>query len=97
MSKQIGIVGSINIDFITTTESMPRVGETVVGRSFHWFFGGKGANVAVAASRLGGDCVMFGAVGSDEWGVKLKENLKINNVCVNNVVTRECASLIPRQ
>ncbi|MDQ0737010.1 ribokinase [Arthrobacter agilis] len=63
----IVVVGSINADLVVTLERHPGPGETVLGRSMTVLPGGKGANQAVAAARLGGDVLMVGAVGTDAY------------------------------
>jgi len=65
-APRLTVVGSINLDLVAQAERLPRVGETVSGASFSRVPGGKGANQAVAAARLGADVRMVGAVGSDE-------------------------------
>ncbi|GAB7360603.1 hypothetical protein MBLNU230_g0483t1 [Neophaeotheca triangularis] len=64
----IAVLGSLNIDFITLTPRMPTGGETLTASSFSTGFGGKGANQAVAAARLGGRVQMIGQVGADTFG-----------------------------
>ena len=66
--KNIYIVGSINTDLVITTPYMPKAGETLTGSGFFVARGGKGANQAVAAARLGGTVVMCGLVGDDDFG-----------------------------
>ncbi|MGX7245031.1 ribokinase [Enterococcus quebecensis] len=78
--KKAAVIGSISTDFVVTTEVIPNQGETVVGESFQTFFGGKGANQAIALSRSGIDVFMLGAVGEDSFGIELLENLKTNAV-----------------
>ncbi len=74
--KKVGVFGSINTDFVATTEkALPREGETVSGESFSTQYGGKGANKAVALARLGANVVMFGAVGDDEFSKRCTFNL----------------------
>ena len=67
----IGVVGSINMDLVVQAPRIPHPGETLMGGELRYNPGGKGANQAVAAARLGGDVTMFGAVGADENGVRL--------------------------
>ncbi|RPA57768.1 ribokinase [Aerococcus agrisoli] len=81
----IGVIGSISTDFVVTTNRVPNQGETVYGQAFETTFGGKGANQAVAAARLGGDVKMFGCVGSDQFGVETKQNLLDNGVNIDAV------------
>ena len=65
MPPELTVVGSINLDLVARVETLPRAGETVVGGSFARYPGGKGANQAVAAARLGALVRMVGAVGED--------------------------------
>lgn len=89
--KKIMVIGSISTDFNVQTDRRPKVGETVKGQSFSTSFGGKGANQAVAAARLGANVHMVGTVGSDEFGHLLIDNLEANGISttlveqVNNV------------
>ncbi|WP_225744542.1 ribokinase [Marinilactibacillus sp. Marseille-P9653] len=84
MSKLL-VVGSISTDFVVETKREPKVGGTIFGETFETHFGGKGANQAVAAARLGAEVEMFGAVGSDVFGERLLDNLKKNAVGSNHV------------
>jgi len=61
------VFGSINLDLVTRVDRFPKVGETVVGRSFATYPGGKGANQALAAARAGAAVRLFGAVGDDAF------------------------------
>lgn len=63
----ITVIGSLNMDLVTVTKRVPEQGETVLGEKFHLIPGGKGANQAVAAARLGAEVHMIGAVGSDNY------------------------------
>ena len=76
----IVVFGSSNMDMITYTENMPKVGETIRGKDFKLGFGGKGANQCVAAGRLGGKVVMVSRVGDDNFGRDTVENYKKNGV-----------------
>ncbi|MFD8985554.1 ribokinase [Streptomyces sp. NPDC059564] len=71
----IAVLGSTNMDLVAYVSRAPRLGETVTGREFRTVPGGKGANQAVAAARLGGEVVMIGAVGADGFGARLRSAL----------------------
>ena len=81
MGSPIAVFGSINMDLVIYSQTKPMEGETIFGNSFETFQGGKGANQAVAISKLGGDVAFIGKVGNDIFGQQLKENLI--NVGVN--------------
>lgn len=83
--KKVGVLGSISTDFVAATNVLPKESETIVGKSFSTQFGGKGANKAVALSRLGKQVVMFGAVGDDEFSRRALANLKEERVDVKHV------------
>ncbi|WP_328809547.1 PfkB family carbohydrate kinase [Rhodococcus sp. NBC_00294] len=72
---RITIVGSINMDLVARTPTLPAPGETVLGSAFRTSPGGKGANQAVAAARAGAEVVFVGAVGSDTFALELRETL----------------------
>lgn len=82
MTKPIVVVGSINMDLVARTHHIPRPGETVTGTGFETTPGGKGANQAVAAARLGASVKMVGMVGEDVFGQALLENLSKADVGV---------------
>jgi ribokinase len=67
-NQAIVVVGSLNMDLVVRTPRHPEVGETILGTDFQTFPGGKGANQAVAAARLGGQVRMIGKVGVDAFG-----------------------------
>ena len=73
--KPIVVVGSVTMDMVTRTPQIPRVGQTLIGTSFSTTPGGKGANQAVAAARLGYPVQFIGMVGDDVYGPQLIENL----------------------
>ena len=73
-------MGSINADFILNMETVPEIGENVLGTTYGYANGGKGANQAVGLARLGAQVKMAGKVADDDNGRRLIENLKKNNV-----------------
>lgn len=85
----ITVIGSINMDLVVTTSRNPVAGETIIGNSFKTIPGGKGANQAVAAARLGSEVRMIGKIGSDELGKKLIANLQRENISVEGVTVAE--------
>ncbi|RPF52200.1 ribokinase [Aquisalibacillus elongatus] len=84
---KITVVGSINMDLVTETDQFPVQGETVRGSQFQTVPGGKGANQAVAAARLGADVTMVGCVGDDEFGVELLNNF--NNEGIDSSLIKQ--------
>ncbi|WNS73670.1 ribokinase [Bacillus sp. DTU_2020_1000418_1_SI_GHA_SEK_038] len=80
MRPKITVIGSLNMDLVVQSCRFPTSGETVLGESLKYLPGGKGANQAVAASRLGADVTLIGAVGDDIYGEKLIDMLKENKV-----------------
>jgi ribokinase len=80
------VLGSINMDIVTTTQRFPEPGETIHSESFFTAPGGKGANQAVAAARLGADTRMIGRVGGDIFGSELQSSLQTNGVDVSLVL-----------
>lgn len=86
------VVGSINMDMILTADRIPDVGENVVGNSYSYANGGKGANQATALARLGADVRMIGKVGDDANGRKLLENLKNNNIDISGISQKGSAT-----
>ena len=78
--KRIVVVGSITMDLVTRTPRIPAIGQTLIGTDFETTPGGKGANQAVAAARLGYSVSMVAKVGDDAYGPALIENLKRSGV-----------------
>ncbi|MCX6622058.1 MAG: ribokinase [Acidobacteria bacterium] len=88
MTPSLVVVGSLNMDFVVSTERLPAPGETVLGRDFQMIPGGKGANQACAAGRVGAGCVqvrMIGRVGYDVFADHLKASLSAAGVDVSSV------------
>jgi ribokinase len=83
--KPIVVVGSINMDLVSVTNRAPAPGETVFGIDFHMYSGGKGANQAVAAARLGYSSVLLGKVGDDIFGSQLLEILSAEGVDTSQI------------
>lgn len=75
-APKICVVGSSNIDLVTYAPRLPKLGETVTGTSFQTGFGGKGANQAVMAAKLGADVTMITKLGEDSFGRDTLENYK---------------------
>ena len=73
---RIGVIGSTNMDLTTTVERMPVWGETVLAKHFETSFGGKGANQAIAAAKLGAEVVMVTNLGDDALGLSALNNFE---------------------
>ena len=76
MRRRIFVLGSANMDLVFALDRLPREGETLAGGDLALFPGGKGANQAFAAARLGGDVVLIAAIGADAFGEALVSGLK---------------------
>ena len=83
--SRITIVGSFVMDLIGTVDQFPLDGQTVIGKTFNTMPGGKGANQAVAAARLGGDVSMVGRVGDDAYGKLFLELFKAEGINTDGV------------
>jgi ribokinase len=83
---KIVIVGSSNTDMIIKTARIPKPGETVIGGTFSMAAGGKGANQAVAAARVGGKVTFVARVGSDPFGTRAVEGFLADGIDVSHVV-----------
>ncbi|MCA9169922.1 MAG: ribokinase [Planctomycetales bacterium] len=81
----IAVVGSINLDLVVRCQRLPLPGETVFGSELIESLGGKGANQAVAAARLGGQVTLIGNVGSDSAGTRLRQSLEREGIDVSGV------------
>lgn len=83
LEKQIIVVGSINTDMVVMTNSFPNPGETLLAKQFLMNLGGKGANQAVAAARLGAQVTFVSKVGSDVFGTQAIDLLSQENIDVS--------------
>ncbi|WP_188353193.1 ribokinase [Leuconostoc pseudomesenteroides] len=81
------VIGSNVMDLISYVDRLPHKGETVEAPSFEMGFGGKGANQAVAASRLGARVAMLTCVGNDNFGVETRANFVANHIDISGVLT----------
>ena len=79
------VLGSINLDIVASVEHLPRAGETVTALRVDRFPGGKGANQAVAAARMGADTLLIGKVGSDDSGAWMRRYLETAGVNADGI------------
>lgn len=79
-NRRIAVMGSVNMDLMLRCSHLPQAGETVLGRDFAQHPGGKGANQAVAAARMGGDVRFIGCVGDDAFGREARAGLQAAGV-----------------
>lgn len=90
---RIVVVGSINMDLVTQAPRFVGPGETILGERFLTVPGGKGANQAVAAARLGAEVILIGATGDDAFGRQLRQGLAAENIDLSHTVQHDdCAS-----
>ena len=80
------VIGSLNMDMTVKVEELPKLGETIFGDDFYESCGGKGANQAVAISKLGMETEMIGMVGKDSQGEKLIQNLNKYGIKSDNII-----------
>jgi ribokinase len=80
LSGRVIVVGSVNVDLVTSGERLPAAGETVTGGTFSRHQGGKGGNQAVAAARLGALTAFVGAIGDDDFGSEAREALATEGI-----------------
>lgn len=83
----IVVVGSINMDLVVRMPRIPQPGETLLGGNFKIFPGGKGANQAVAAARLGAHVIMIGCVGNDSFGQEMQAALAREGIDTTQILT----------
>nr|WP_199068681.1 ribokinase [Chromobacterium sp. ASV5] len=86
------VIGSINMDLVVRAERLPQLGETLMGQDFATFPGGKGANQAVAAARLGAEVTLLGCVGDDAFGRELRRHLDAEGVDTRLIRTVDAAT-----
>ncbi len=89
MNKNILVIGSSNTDMVVKTDRHPKPGETIIGGEFFMFPGGKGANQAVAAARLGGQVTFICKVGDDIFGKQAFDGFKKAGIQTEYVLTTE--------
>ena len=89
---KILVIGSLNIDMVMRVDHMPAVGETILCDGMKLVAGGKGANQACAAGRLGTDVTMLGAIGTDSHGEMQRDSLQRSGVDVSGLITKESVS-----
>jgi ribokinase len=87
MPAKVVVIGSLNMDLVTRAPRLPKGGETLIGQSFTTVSGGKGANQAVAAARLGARVSMIGCVGNDAYGEALRGALLAEQIDCQAVST----------
>lgn len=85
------VVGSANMDFTVAVPRLPREGETVMGGTLHVDHGGKGANQAVAARRLGAEVCFVGCLGRDAHGDRIAERLADEGIAPDGLIRTEAA------
>jgi len=89
MSPKITVIGSLNIDLVVQVPRMPAPGETIAGHGFHIIPGGKGANQAVAAAKLGAQVTMVGRVGDDSFGQMQRRGMEALGIRIEFLITDE--------
>src|SRR5512133_3622 len=89
---RICVVGSSNIDLISKVPRLPKLGETMIGHSFHLGYGGKGANQAVMAARLGAQVTMVTRLGRDVFGDGTLRNYREQGIDTSHVLSDDALS-----
>ena len=87
--KKITVVGSFVMDLIGLVDTFPKEGETVIGKTMKTLHGGKGANQAVSAARLGGDVQMIGKLGKDGYGQSFRDLFADENIDISGVLSSD--------
>jgi len=88
-TNKIIVIGSANTDMVVKSKKLPLPGETILGGTFFMNAGGKGANQAVAAARLGGNVTLVAKVGNDIFGTQTINGLKQENIITDYVFVDE--------
>ena len=91
-APSVTVVGSINLDLVATVPRLPRAGETLTGAELDYVPGGKGANQAVAAARLGAEVRFVGAVGDDDFGRQALTELRAAGIDLSRVQVVQTAT-----
>ncbi|MCR2803830.1 ribokinase [Paenibacillus soyae] len=89
---RIAVVGSLNMDIVVSMPRLPRLGETIGGNEVHYVPGGKGANQALACSRLTAETILIGCVGADLFGSTIREQMVRNGVSLEAIEMLEGTS-----
>lgn len=89
MKKNLTVLGSINVDHVISVPYFAKPGETLSGENYHIAYGGKGANQAVAAVRLGANVAFIGCIGSDDIGNTMKNAFSQDGIDTTHIATIE--------
>ncbi|PGH40370.1 MAG: ribokinase [Candidatus Nephrothrix sp. EaCA] len=89
MKKIVTVVGSSNTDLVVRTANFPKPGETIIGKEFKVFAGGKGANQAVACARLGGEVFFIARIGNDSFGKEMWNGFQKDAISTEYIFTDE--------
>jgi ribokinase len=92
VNQIILVLGSINLDLTVTADEIPQVGETVIGKSFNQYPGGKGANQAVCAAKLRSEVCFLGKVGKDAYGDFMLDKMALSGVDVSHIERSETST-----
>lgn len=87
-TARVCVVGSLNMDLVVRAPRLPVPGETVLGGAYRTFPGGKGANQAVAARRMGCHVTLVGCIGDDPHGIKVRQTLEAEGIDLTHLRTR---------